>query len=175
MNEINQEYRGSGMVVEQSDGMVIGCYKIHADTNDGYEDGMALAIAKGDMKPLSGDPSEIIRIAEAVRTQEQKQRLDDLKKELEAGPVAIRRLNGLILDPRPKEIAIHHTQIFDIDDAVSDQEFRKYGDIYPVLEAKIRMAMGDTFNEEKDLPVYRMEEDKAAKKAGLPLPDFGDK
>ncbi|KAL1601469.1 hypothetical protein SLS60_006384 [Paraconiothyrium brasiliense] len=182
-------YRGSGIVVEETDGKVIGCYKVRADTEDGEDDREEVAELKAKVRKAEAENVPIERIDKPKGRAKRKGgrsaglagarydkdlRMGDKKydgKPLDI-PNQIRRLNGLIMDPRPIRIALHREEAFFFHSAMEGCAPEDYGAQYPQLEYKIRRAMKDTFDKEQDLPIYRLKQIKAAKEAGRPEKEF---
>ncbi|KAJ4347948.1 uncharacterized protein N0V89_009320 [Didymosphaeria variabile] len=183
-------YRGSGIVVEEIDGTVIGCYKIRADTEAGDEARKEVEELKAKVRKAEAENIPIERIDKhkgrakkkggrtaglADKRYEKSLRMGD--KNYDGKPLnipnQIRRLNGLIIDPRPSKIALHREEAFFLHEAMGGCSFKDYGAQYPQLEYQIRNAMKDTFDV-LDLPIYRQKQIKAAEKAGRPEKGFTD-
>ncbi|KAF2443748.1 hypothetical protein P171DRAFT_445107 [Karstenula rhodostoma CBS 690.94] len=182
VHPIKEQYRGSGIVIEETEGRVVGCYKVRADTEAGDDAKTEVA----ELKHRQWLEERGLAPVERVHKRKPKRKptlayQDDSEGALRLGgkkydgkpltlPNEIRRLNGLILDPRPARIALHpkDKEAFRIYRDMARAAFKKYGARYQQLEIKIRNAMKDTFDKKFDLPVYRLKQIKAAKKAGHP-------
>ncbi|KAL5450459.1 hypothetical protein PMIN07_008825 [Paraphaeosphaeria minitans] len=187
-NPIREEYRGSGIVVDEIEGRVVGCYKVRADTEDG--DDVKEEIAEVKHEQWLGEQGKAY--VEGLPKRKSKKKIrrmgmfpPDPKEELSLSdktsdgkpldlPNEIRKLNGLLLDPRPVRIALHPNdrEVFRIHGGRAGVAFKDYGARYKHMEYKIRCAMKDTFDKKQDLPVYRLKHIKAGKKAGRPEVEF---
>jgi hypothetical protein len=183
VEHIEEYHRGSGVVVEETEGRVIGCYKVHADTEDG-DDTNEKAMRLKAKQQFKADGLALVERVDKPKSNK-KAGLADARYQLSMGgkkydgkplstPNHIRRLNGLMLDARPERIAIHKEEVFRIHPNMAGCLFSKYGRQYPQLEYRTRKAMKDTFDKKLDLPIYRQNQIEASKKAGHPEIDFTD-
>ncbi|KAJ4287613.1 hypothetical protein N0V90_012316 [Kalmusia sp. IMI 367209] len=157
---VKQEHEGTSIVIDENSGKIVGCYKTHADTDDGE-------VTKTQIQELEHSQhrnviihNELLQVPEEQRTKKHAAQISKAQRYMDDFPNDIRRLNGLRLDPQPWRIA-HHFQgdqpveAYKIHPAMSGQMFKKYGAQYRYLEYRIRKAMGDTFIEDLGLPLYR--------------------
>jgi hypothetical protein len=183
MRHIEDHYRGSGLIVEETEGRVIGCYKVHADTDDGDDTKEEVSRLKARQQFNAGGLALVKRVDKPKSRK--KTGLADARYQLTLGsktydgeplpvPNQIRRLNGLILDARPARIAMHEKEVFRIHSDMAGCVFRNYGAQYPQLEYRTRKAMKDTFDKELDLPIYRQNQIEASENAGHPEVEFTD-
>lgn len=172
--ELKPECRGTGIIVEENSGTIYGCYKTQDATERGQQFKTDLVRVSGGNQFNTSDQHRILQIPENNRTKEQKAELAGLQAEAKEWPTEVRRLNGMLLDPRPQAIAKHESQILFVHPSMAGDLFKSYGDEYRALELRIRSVMGDTFNKKDHLPAWRQKDDEELKKDGLQLGDFGD-
>lgn len=186
VHPVKEQYRGSGIVVDDIEGRVVGCYKIRADTEVGDDFKKEVTELKhrqwledhgqAPVEPVYKRKPKTPNMANNVPGPEKLLRLGNEKydgKPLNL-PNEIRRLNGLILDPRPVKIALHHKnrEAFRTHHNLAGGVLKDYGAQYLQLEHRIRNAMKDTFDKDLDLPIYRLRQMKAAEKAGRPEVEY---
>lgn len=149
---MEEEYLGSGIIVEETQGEIIGCYKVRAETEAGREMEEELHSLKAKMR-FEEETGQSAEITERTARPELKE---------VSIPNSVRTLNGLLLDRRPAAIAYHEIPVFVLQSDMIDHSYKTYGDQYLPLEDEIRKAMGDTFDEDDDLPLFRKKQIKAA-------------
>jgi hypothetical protein len=172
---LKDEHRGSGMIIEETTGKIVGCYKKHADTGlEAHQTKVDLAMLQGDASLIAADREAIMQIPVLNRTDEQKELVQELQEELDDMPKECRRLSGLLLDPRPQYIAEHQSEVLYIHPVMAGEVLKNYGDEYRHLENRIRTAMGNAFDLEEDLPIYRKVDRQQLLEAGLEEPDFSE-
>ncbi|KAF2688482.1 hypothetical protein K458DRAFT_384667 [Lentithecium fluviatile CBS 122367] len=160
VGKLKMEYRGTGIVLDERAGRVVGCYKAHADSGEpAHETNTALARLEGNATFAKTEISRILQFPATRRTNADQ----DLVSKLHAGLAAMskekRRLQGLLLDPRPQYIAFHKEEVLKVHPGIKISDYKMFGDRYLALEGRIRRAMGEVFDEEKDLPPWRKEDE----------------
>lgn len=187
VNPLQEEYRGSGLIIDEVGSRVVGCYKVRADTEDGYDTKQELFEAKHKRWHEGKRP------APTKLSRTRKPQIRDTLVESDSNatsssddgthdgtpldlPNEIRKLNGLILDPRPVRIALHpkDREAFHIPVDITELAMERYGAKYMQLEHTIRNAMRDTLDKKQQLPAFRSKQIEDAEKAGHPEPDFTD-
>ncbi|OAG10936.1 uncharacterized protein CC84DRAFT_1161745 [Paraphaeosphaeria sporulosa] len=143
VNPVEEEYRGSGIVVDEIEGRVVGCYKVRADTEDGDDAKAEIAEVKHQQWLEEQGQAYI----EGLPNRKPKQKMrrmgmfpSDPKAEPRPGDKTcdrkplnllndIRKLNGLILDPRPVRIALHpkDREAFRIHGSMAGAALQDYG------------------------------------------------
>lgn len=156
---LDPAYRGTGIIVDEKEGHVVGCYKVHLDTPKAEETKTELYAVKGDLKFNPSDQQRILNIPERNRSKDQKDELNELQEEAEDWSLEVRRLNGELLDPRPAGIALHDPRIFHVHPDMATRIFKDYGNEYRALELRLRELMGSVFDAKKHLPAYRQKEE----------------
>jgi hypothetical protein len=171
---LDPKYRGTGMIVDEKEGMVVGCYKTHEDMEAGKQTKTDLCAIRGDHQFILSEQQSILHIPESNRNKGQKDELDELQAEAENWPKEVRRLNGELLDPRPAAIATHNPPILHVHPDMAEAVFKDYGNEYRALEWRIRKLMGDVFDKKEHLPYWRQKEDEVLEADGERLVDFGE-
>lgn len=170
-------------MIDEIEGRVVGCYKVRADTEDGYDVQQELFYIKHEWWHEEEDGASL----DLLQRREHK-KLDDegnkdarfrLGNDMYDGkplslPNDIRQLNGLLLDPRPIRIALRSKdrEAFRLPGSIKGIGFERHGARYKQLEYTIRNAMRNNSDMEQELPVYRLKQIRAVEEAGYPEVQF---
>lgn len=136
---------------------IIGCYRRHVDTEEGQEDKVeAQSLLKGEIPSLEGERKKIQSMPENQRTRAQNRRLTEIDEKEKSVRLAIKRCNGLVLDPRPERIARHEQTVLAIHPSVKEERYSKFGNFYLGLEDQWVPTMEDVL-EIGDIPPFRVD------------------